>query len=316
MAWTTTELLADVRRSGMLPSTSTTGTADADILAQADKEIAARVVPLVLSVREGFYVRTYNYSLTASQSAYRIPARAIAARLRDVLLVFSDGSTRNLVRFSPERAALQSVTAATCPEGFYLEQNNVVVVPPPASTGAATLRLKYFARPNRLVAVGATTTPTVVSVSSVGGNTRITHSASGTTFSTSSAYDIVKATPGFEHALLGVTPVGSGAGYIDISTGDTPSDLSTANNLGDYLSASETSPVIQVPAELHNYVAQRTLARILQSLGDADGMRAAEDDAERMREDALTLISNRVEGEPKKVVPMLLRRRSRAWGDW
>lgn len=315
MPYTTTELLADVRRSGMLPSSTSTGTADADLLAQADKEMQIRVVPLVMSTREEFYVRSQNYTLTASQSAYRIPPRAIGAKLRDVELVFSDGSAHSLPRISPEDApAYGSATTAAYPSAFYVERDSIVFVPTPSTT-SGTARLKFFARPSRLVAVSATATPTVATVTvnySSSGRTRITHSASGTTLATGT-WDAVRAKSGFEHSLFGVTVTHSGAGYIEIADADCPSGFTTANNAGDYISAEDTTPVLQCPVELHNFLAQRVLCRILQAIGD-DLLPAAEADAEEMRKAALQLLSNRVEGEPKKIVGSLLNRRSRSWG--
>lgn len=320
MAWTTTELLADVRRSGMLPDSAPSGVADADILAHANKELQSRLLPLVLSVREEFYVQPYSTQLVGGQQGYRIPSRSIGNKLRDVLLQLNDGSLQNLARIAPEAYPEAMTTApAVYPWAFFLESDSALLVPTPSTTGAATLVLKYLLRPSWLVVVSATATPTVVTVQAdtpSAGLTRVDHSATGTNLGTSVRRDIVMARPGFRTVLIGAAPTASGNGYVVFNSSDLPSDFTTANNAGDYLSAAETTPVVQLPPELHNLLYQRTLCRVLQSIGDLDALQAAEANAAQMERDAVGLIANRVEGEAKKVVGRIMSRPRARVGRW
>lgn len=320
MAWTTTELLADVRRSGMLPDSAPSGVSDADILAHANKELQARLLPLVMAVREEFYVQPYSMQLVAGQQGYRVPSRGIGNKLRDVLLQLSDGSLQNLARIAPEAyPETMSTAPSVYPWAFFMESDSVMLVPTPATTGAATLVLKYLLRPSWLVAVSATATPTVVTVTAntpSPGLTRIDHSAASTNLGTSTARDVVMARPGFRTLMLGAVPTASGNGYVVVDSSALPSDFSTANNAGDYLSAAETTPVVQLPPELHNLLYQRTLCRVLQSIGDLQALQAAEADAAQMEKDAVGIIANRVEGEAKKVVGRLLSRPRARVGRW
>lgn len=320
MAWTTTELLADVRRSGMLPDSAPSGVSDTDILAHANKELQARLLPLVMAVREEFYVQPYSTQLVGNQQGYRVPSRGIGNKLRDVLLQLSDGSLQNLARIAPEAyPETMSTAPAVCPWAFFLESDSVMLVPTPSTTGAATLVLKYLLRPSWLVAVSATATPTVTTVQAntpSPGLTRINHSATGTDLGTSTRLDVVMARPGFRTLMVGVLPQSSGNGYVVVNATDLPSDFSTANNAGDYLSAAETTPVVQLPPELHNLLYQRTLCRVLQSIGDLEALQAAEANAQQMEKDAVGIIANRVEGEPKKVVGRLLSRPRARVGRW
>jgi hypothetical protein len=317
MAWLADDLLSDVRRSGMLPDSSPSGVADADILAHANKELQSRLLPLVMSVREEFYVQIAQQSLVANQQGYRIPARGIGNKLRDVLLLLNDNTIRNLVRLAPEQYAEIITTTGPYPWAFYLESDSVMLVPTPSTTSACTLQLKYLIRPNFLVKSDATATPTVTTVQAntpSTGLTRINHSATGTDLHTSTKLDIVAAKPGFRTLVISATPTASGNGYVVFNSSDVPSDFSTANNAGDYISAEQTSPVIQLPPELHNLLYQRTLCRVLQSIGDLESLQAAEANAVEMERGALTLISNRTEGEPKKVVGRLIGFPRRRYG--
>jgi hypothetical protein len=319
MAWTSTELLADVRRSGMLPDSAPSGVSDTDILAHANKELQARLLPLVMAVREEFYVQPYSTPLVGNQQGYRVPARSIGNKLRDVLLQLSDGSLQNLARIAPEAYPEMMTTAPSVyPWAFYMESDSVMLVPTPSTTSAATLVLKYLLRPSWLVPVSASGTPTVTTVQAntpSSGLTRINHSATGDDLG-GQKLDVVMAKPGFRTLLVGVAPVSSGAGYVVVNATDLPSDFSTANNAGDYLSAAETTPVVQLPPELHNLLYQRTLCRVLQSIGDLEALQAAEANAAQMEKDAIGIIANRVEGEPKKVVGRLLSRPRARVGRW
>jgi hypothetical protein len=319
MAWTTTELLADVRRSGMLPDSAPSGVSDADILAHANKELQARLLPLVMAVREEFYVQPYSTALVGNQQGYRVPSRGIGNKLRDVLLQLSDGSLQNLARIAPEAYPEMMTTAPSVyPWAFFLESDSVMLVPTPSTTSAATLVLKYLLRPSWLVPVSASATPTVTTVQAntpSAGLTRINHSATGDDLG-GQRLDVVMGRPGFRTLMVGAVPVSSGAGYVVVNATDLPSDFSTANSAGDYLSAAETTPVVQLPPELHNLLYQRTLCRVLQSIGDLEALQAAEANAAQMEKDAIGIIANRVEGEPKKVVGRLLSRPRARVGRW
>lgn len=317
MAWLADDLLSDVRRSGMLPDSSPSGVADADILAHANKELQSRLLPLVMSVREEFYVQTAQQSVVANQQGYRIPSRGIGNKLRDVLLLLNDNTIRNLARLAPEQYAEIITTTGPYPWAFFLESDSVMLVPTPSTSSACTLQLKYLIRPNFLVKSDATATPTVTTVQAntpSTGYTRINHSATGTDLGTSTKRDIVAAKPGFRTLVISATPTSSGNGHVVFNASDVPSDFSTANNAGDYISAEQTSPVVQLPPELHNLLYQRTLCRVLQSIGDIEALQAAEANAVEMERAALGIISNRTEGEPKKVVGRIIGFPRRRYG--
>ena len=70
---------------------------------------------------------------------------------------------------------------------------------------------------------------------------------------------------------------------------------------GDYLMTAEESIVAQLPTELQPILAQRTAIKMLEALGDVEGMKMAQNELERMEYNAMTLIDNRVEGAPQKI---------------
>jgi len=330
MAWLTSDLLADVRRSGMLPDSTPSGVADDDILAHATKEMYSRLVPLVLSVREEFFVQQDVVPLVANQQFYRVNERAIGNKLRDVYLVLPDSSQQRLARLTPEAATefLANPSGAVYPWAYYMENDSVMVLPTPTASGQASLMLKYLMRPNRLRTDDTNHTPRIKTVYPnipSAGTTRITHNGGGGFAHTTTPLDIVSTKPGFRTLMISTTPTGSGTylgdHYVDVPSSALPSDFSTANNgggadFGDMLSVSELSAVVQLPPELHNLLYQRTLCRVLQSIGDLESLQAAEANAQQMERDAVGMIANRVESTAKKVVGRLLQQPRRRYGYW
>jgi len=74
-------------------------------------------------------------------------------------------------------------------------------------------------------------------------------------------------------------------------------------NIDDAISLSEETSIPQIPIELHPMLAQRVVMRCLESLGDAPGLQAAAAKLADMEAKTGSLIDNRVESAPLKVVP-------------
>ena len=80
------------------------------------------------------------------------------------------------------------------------------------------------------------------------------------------------------------------------------SDLPQDFVVGDYVCAQYQCIIPQVPTDLHNLLAERTCARILESLGDKDGLQAANLKINELEQRQATIIDSRVEGSPLKVL--------------
>lgn len=298
MAWTTTDLLADVRRRAMLPNTSTQGTQDADLLSHADNEMASRLVPLVSSVNEEFYVQTVDIALTAGQSAYRMPNRNAGAKLRDVTMLMGNVQL-NLARIEPEQLNRWTTNAIGTPMGFYLEAGAINLVPTPAS---GILRMKYYVRPGRLTNTAANYG--VVTGATYSGNAvALTFSGSLST-SNGSLYDVIANRPPFEYLLADATASASVAGAVTLTTSSptTPAPNHSPNiAIGDYVCARDVSPLMQLPVELHSLLAQRVVCAVMESFAYTERLQMAEQVCARMEQAALRLLSPRVDGAPRKM---------------
>jgi hypothetical protein len=289
--YTVTAMLASIRRRGFIPATSE-ALSDDDLIEFANDELYSYVVPLVMSVREEYFVTTKDLTLVSGTEEYDIPERAIGGKIKSVLAVDSSGSFADLPRIEPERA--DDFATAGGPMAYYLRGSRIHFVPAP--TSADTVRVSYFARPSRLVPVDE-----VATVQSInGGRTTVTTTATiPTGFSDSLTYDFVRASPtGFESlGLDSALSVAIGT-TITLNGSTVPDDIVA----GDYVCLSGESPIPQIPVELHPLLSQRVVVRACEALGQQEKQAAAEATAERLRQSALTMIGQRTEGAARVIV--------------
>ena len=71
--------------------------------------------------------------------------------------------------------------------------------------------------------------------------------------------------------------------------------------INDYIASQFECIIPQIPSDLHSLLAERTCARILESLGDAAGLQMANDKISKMEANQASMVDNRVEGSPRKV---------------
>jgi hypothetical protein len=79
---------------------------------------------------------------------------------------------------------------------------------------------------------------------------------------------------------------------------DNVGDLS----VGDYVSLEGYSAIPQVPLEAHAYLAQLTAVKCLETVADRPGMEVAQAKANELRQNMLTITTQRVDGSTKKII--------------
>lgn len=285
--YTTTALLASIRRRASIPTTSVTGGATSDLLAYANEELQLSLMSDILPKQEEYFSKDSDTTLT-SATVYRLPSRAVGGVLRMVSLVDSNGAMLGtLNRIEPERIADYPTSGTLA--GFYIRNNAVVLVPSSSST-AATLRMTYFIRPNQLVSSG--TQP----ITAINTSTKTVTVSTTSGFSTSTPVDLVANTPGFESLAVDLTPSAVGGTTVTFSS-TLPTDLA----VGDHLCLAGQSPIPQVPEVYHPILAQRVACAYLEASG-APELAAAAARLQKMEEAAGILISPRSPGNPRKLV--------------
>jgi hypothetical protein len=295
------ELLASIKLRAAVPLAQISFT-DADLLNFATEEIDLKIVPSILSVREEFYVTTETVPLVANQSNYKIPYRAIGGKVRYVYLLTSDGTSRPLAQIGMEFLPDYQATSFSFQEaGFYLQSDELVILPPIQGTVTSSLVMKYYMKPNKVVPMSRG--GQITSITERVGNTTLTDIVISTTmptnFTTGSEVDFIQAksnhkTKGYD---ITVQAVSAASRTITINTVDVPSELI----VGDFVCTAGETVIPQVPSELQVMVAQAVACRVLEAIGDTQGLANANAKLQEMEVKLLSVIDSRVEAPGRKV---------------
>jgi hypothetical protein len=289
MAWTTDQLLADMKRKANLPAGSNVKFTDAQILRIAFEVLLSQVDPTLLLLHEEYDTVREDFAITSNDGTYRLPERCISGTVRQVLLVQSDGRPYPLARIGPSDAWQYEGTGVTAsqPAGYVLEGDVVRLLPVPSSSGL-TLRFVYRRRPASFVLTTA-----CALVGTVGATTLVT---TGGTWSASQSVDVVRARP-----PLGVLVQGATATYL---AGTFTFDAGVLDDVqvGDYVCAADTTCVVPLPERFYVLLLDLATAQLCQEWGnveDADRLRATVD----AYVDTLKLAqSNRASAQPQLAV--------------
>lgn len=118
-------------------------------------------------------------------------------------------------------------------------------------------------------------------------------------FTTAITYDIVAAvSPNkIKHYDLYANSINNTTKTISFRV----SDIGTDFVVGDYVTKAEETIVPNLPTEYHSVLAQMVAVACLESMGDTNGMQSAEKKLNKMQKSVLNIVTNRVEGAPKKI---------------
>lgn len=288
--YTTSDFLTSARNRGNIPSTTNRNNVNSDdsILRMATEELHIKLVPLIMSVREEFYVTSVDIPLVAGQAVYSIPSRAIGLVLRDAQLLVGTDLT-SLIAINSEDIS----TAVTgLPYGHYFQHSDIVLYPTPA-VSSGSLRLRYYIRPSALV---PPTEARQIAAIDTGLNT-VTLATSPSGWTTNTSLDLVRDIA--PHTFLSTDALPTNVAGPVLTFASLPTGLA----VGDWVCQAEKSPLIQIPKEMRPVLAQMTVIKVLEANGDREGVAAAVKDLEVLRATAVQMITQRNHGERKKIVP-------------
>ncbi len=258
----------------------------ARLRAMMNREQRLYLMKLMLSVREDYRVAVVDATIVPGTPT-RIPSRAVGAKLKLVELVSGDNATP-LTPLGVASVADDTVTGGG--GGYYLRDNSIVLA---STSTTGTLRLHYFRRLNTIVAEEAAAEITTIDTGTKVVTIDVSVNAKPATFLTTATFDLIQGTPHFD--LLGFDLAITATDATTLTfTATLPADLA----VGDYIALKGQTPICQAPVELQDVLVQRSLVKYLESQGDPK-VAVAKASLDEMRNDALSLLSPRVEDSPK-----------------
>jgi hypothetical protein len=283
MPLNTTHLLNQVKIKATLPEGRYT---DAEILDVTYDVLLGQMVPLILSLKEEYYVRSESQNITINTSSYSVPYRAYGLALREVKRISSTSIT-DLYRIDPTDV---TSTQTGTPSSFYLEGQDVVLYPAPSST-VDILKLSYFITPSKPVQ-----TTEVTAITAINTATGIITATPVSTWTASNIFDLVSRRNGYKCLAIDISASVVGASSITFSASDLPSSLA----VGDFICLSAEAPFLQIPDSGFGLMVQMIANELLEDLGDMEALQVGQGKAEQLKASFIMSLSTRVLGAPKR----------------
>jgi hypothetical protein len=273
-----TELINALKIKGSFPTSDDLFSND-DFLVLFNMQMQVEIVPIMLKLNEEYFLQSKDFSIVQG-STYRIPSRAIGTNIRDLKKVDASGNYSDINRlFEEDRSSGKS--------GFYMKRNSVELSP---DFNTDTLRMSYFARPNKLVLPSS-----CAQISSIDTvlNTVVVSSAP-TTMSPGVLTDFIQNNNPFDLLSFDNALVSVSGTTLEFSA--LPSGLS----VGDWVCIANESPVPLVPEELHPVLVQSALVTTLSSKKD----KALDYESQKLMaqiEAVITMLDPRVQNNSTKM---------------
>jgi hypothetical protein len=255
-----------------------------EILDLAYDALIAQLVPLLVTLREDFFVKNQDLLIEANKSHYSIPSRAAGSVLRDIKIIRGDEIVP-IFRIGREEI---TTTRTGEPSSFYLEENSVVLYPTPSQSNHI-LRMAYFIRAPQLVPLSE-----CGRINSIDTNTNTINGDFPSSWNTTNSYDLINSNS-YENKAIDLEATSVSSSTISFS-----SALPTNLRVGDYVSLAEQSCFIQIPADAQQILVDMTVVNSLEAKGDRDGIAIAQQKVDRQIQILRTMLQERVEGRPQR----------------
>jgi len=289
----TQALINSVKRRANIPDSQGMIT-DEEILDFANEEMQLNLVPFIVSKHEDYYLTQEHVSVISGVKQYQIPYRALGTKLREVAFV-NEGKYFELHRVSIDEITDTSYrNVPFSNHRFYIQDESIVIDTLTQDIGFDTLAFFYNIRPNELVMPDQ-----AAIITDIDTNTGIiTVNAMPEAFEGNIKLDFIKAKAPHRIITFDITPtsIDVANSQITLNINDIPSVL----EVGDHICLQHQTDLVNSPSELHVMLAQMVAARILESIGDTQGLQNVNDKLARMEKNADHLITNRVTGSPIK----------------
>ncbi len=294
MSIDTTRMLRGIKRRITVPAAQQL-IGDTGFLELGDDVMTDKMVPLVLSTRQDFFVVSTNVDSVDGVAEVDIPSRAIGRGLRDIKYSYDGSETgiRSLALIAIEDE--HKFARSGVPVGFYFKCDKIVLVPIPQSDEQYT-QLWYDLRPGRLVQTSAAAQ--VVSVSIGVTTTVVTVGTVPSTIVPSAVIDFIQGSQGNSTLGMDVSVANVAGSQITFDLDDVPAALAA----GDWIALAGQSPVLQLPDDCYPMFETLVCHKILYAIGDYDGAAQLLTDAATQESSLKVILEPRIIGEQKKII--------------
>jgi len=293
---TSNSLIESVKIRASVPENQATYTAE-DFLQLANEEMINGLVPSIMKLHEDYLLYEQDTPIVEGKLSYEIPYRAVGNKLRDVQFKTDDGNFVEMTRISiGERFHANDIHDYNSLRKYYLRHNSVVLSPEQQGTTSGNLTFIYYIRPSELV-----TEERIGIISGINRNTgEIVLTSFPENFTSTTRFDFYTARS--PHRILSIDLEPMLLNSTSLSVTFDPALIPDDLQIGDHLSQSCEAIIPQIPSDLHSVLAHRVAMRMLESMGDTEGLSNATRKLAEMEMNLQTLIDSRVDDAPQKIV--------------
>lgn len=296
-AKTSDDLLSDVRVAAQLADNEGRITS-AEMLRMASRLLSTRIAKLLITARQERWVRTHSdVPIVSGTAKYRVPSRALAAGVSDVVIVDAGGeeydppyiTARDRHYFSGGRRP-----NSRSPYAYTWEGDHIVILPTPQES-QYSLRVRYPRQPPRLVLVASCGLVTNKSA------TTIDVLAMPSGWGSFNTVDVVEGTPHGDALMLDQL-AGISSNTLTIAAG-----VDSEIDDGDYVCLAGESCVIPLPENVWPVLVEALAVDVMTRLEDNSSTIATHVD---LRDEAASAVLAVLEPRSRAERPMLRRRGS------
>lgn len=273
----TTEMISSLKIQGSFP-TSDDLFSTSDFLVLFNNQLKTDITPMMLKLNEEYFLQTKDYTVE-SGARYRIPRRAVGAKLRDLQWIDQSNNVSSIDRlFEEDRPQKKS--------GYYMLRNEIELT---SDFTNGTLRMKYFARPNELVLPSSCAQITSIDTA----NNQVDVASVPSNITDSTNIDFVQNNNPYDLLDYDVDVASIAGNTFEFSS------LPQGLEVGDWICLANQSPVPMIPEELHPVLVKSALCATLSAKKD----KAYEQEMvmlQVMKEDAINMIDPRVQNDSIK----------------
>lgn len=277
------------------------------LLVMANDVVRERIIPLMMSVNQNYFVVKSEIELVDDQAEYSIPVRSIGRGLRDLKMQRGDdeNAVSQMTMISLEDAHLFG-QGATPPLYFYFRGDKIVLVPKPIDPDF-TMLVWYNLQPSRFIL-----TSDAARVASVAGAV-VTCDSVPTGLIAGVDIDFIEGQAGCSLLEMDVEITNVSGNQITFASADVvPTNLAA----GDYISVAGTTPVVQLPDEAVPLVECWTAERVCYAIGDFDGANLLAQRSGEISSNLKMILEPRIEGAQTKIVNRRGLLRGQGFSSW
>lgn len=295
---TSEDLLNSIKRRGNIPDTQDMIT-DNEILEFANEEMSLNLIPLVYSKHEDYYLTHETIPLVSGKTRYPIPYRSIGTKVREIGYTTNGEGLSEMRRISVDDVTT-SPNYTDSVKHYYFEGEEIVLLNSSSTNLTGSLVVFYHMRPNALVLserVGIITGFTADPLNA--DRTVITLKKAPENFVVGNSVDFLKTKS--PHRVVSfdvdILEVNTNSNYFSVLTAAIPESIV----IGDRVASSGETDILNVPSEFHVLLAQMTVERVLEAIGDTEGLKNAAAKLQKMEQNSSLLLVNRAIGSPTKI---------------